>query len=343
MKVFFQHTIQVVLVLLALVLLFFLWSTYTAYTPANVEVLSQSKKANVYQVDTLCILSWNIGYGGLDSAMDFFMDGGEKTRQTKEQTERNLTAIAATLAQYTHMDFVFLQEVDVKSRRSYRTDELSELARMLNNHVAYFALNYKAAFVPIPLTSPLGRVESGIATFTRYVPSEVTRFSYPSQESWPVNIFNLKRCFLTLRYKLSSGKELVLVNTHNSAFDNGEQRRVEMEYLKQYLLEQDSCYVVVGGDWNHTPPFYPECAGTDYFKPAPIDSTFMPSGWTWNYDATTPSNRFMNEPYSEGRTQVTILDFFLCSPNVRVLNVQTLDLGFNHSDHNPVTITLVLE
>jgi hypothetical protein len=35
---------------------------------------------------------------------------------------------------------------------------------------------------------------------------------------------------------------------------------------------------------------------------------------------------------------VTIIDFFVASPNLEVLDVAARDLGFLNSDHNPVRI-----
>ncbi len=36
----------------------------------------------------------------------------------------------------------------------------------------------------------------------------------------------------------------------------------------------------------------------------------------------------------------SVIDGFLVSPNVEIASVKTLDLGFAHSDHNPVRVKL---
>ncbi len=345
MKRVLKWIVGIVLIVGGGLLLILLLLTYTAYRPAQKEVLFENQKVTPYTFDTIQVLSWNIGYAGLDSTMDFFKDGGKRTRQTKEQTEANLQAISSFLKAHSYVDFCLLQEVDAKAHRSYKIDELTELSHSLAEHLAFFGLNYKSAFVPVPVTDPMGSVESGIVVFSRYVPSEVTRHSYSSREGWPTYLFSLSRCCLTLRFPLTSGHELVLVNTHNSAFDDGELRKRELDSLKTFMLneERKGNYVLAGGDWNHTPPGYPATTGTKYFRPMVIDSTLMPKEWQWIYDGSIASNRFMNTPYRKGETELTLLDFFLCSPNIQCISVQTIDLDFANSDHNPVLITVVLK
>lgn len=338
--------LRIVLLAVIAFAVFLLAMTLTEYTPEREEVLYTNSKAQPIGRDTLRLMSWNIGYAGLDAGMDFFYDGGKRTQQSEEQTEVNLAAIRGFLhANKDSVDIFLLQEVDISSKRSYDTDQLSTIAAMLPSHIAIFAHNYHVGYVPIPVAAPMGKVESGIGTFSRFNPSSAVRYSYPSQESFPYKVFSLKRCFLLLRYPLVNGRELVVVNTHNSAFDDGSQRQAELLHLREVLLSEynKGNYVIAGGDWNQKPPTYVGTdKGTEQFTPVQIDSALMPSDWQWVFDGKTSSNRYTYEPYVEGQTQTTLLDFFLCSPNVEVLWVRTLDLGFAHSDHNPVRTTVVI-
>jgi hypothetical protein len=45
-------------------------------------------------------------------------------------------------------------------------------------------------------------------------------------------------------------KELVLINTHNEAFDPGDIRRAQMDYLRTFMIDEYSKgnYVIAGGD-----------------------------------------------------------------------------------------------
>ncbi|NJM15622.1 MAG: hypothetical protein HC896_09855 [Bacteroidales bacterium] len=74
----------------------------------------------------------------------------------------------------------------------------------------------------------------------------------------------LDRCFLLQRFGLSNGKQLVVINTHNSAYDDGTLRNLQMNYLKTILKNEQASgnYIIVGGDWNQCPPgFIPNYNG----------------------------------------------------------------------------------
>lgn len=68
----------------------------------------------------------------------------------------------------------------------------------------------------------------------------------------------------------------------------------------------------------------------------------MPVGWTWAFDPETPSSLYLNEPYTPGKTTRCILDIFLVSPNVEIVQNRTIDLNFHNSDHNPIQMSFRL-
>jgi endonuclease/exonuclease/phosphatase family metal-dependent hydrolase len=327
------------------VLLFFTVSTFLAYRPEPQETLYSNPQAPQQLPESVTITSWNIGYCGLGKDADFFYDGGEMVRPPKEEVLENLQGVNRFLKTNT-CDFLLLQEVDVDSKRSYGIDELHSIdGERYNENRRFFAYNYKAWFVPAPLFQPLGRVQAGVATFGAYEPLHVARYAYPSSAPYPQHIFLLKRCFLACRYATKSGKELVLVNTHNSAFDDDRQRADEMEMLRSFAVAEyeRGSYVIVGGDWNQTPPGYENWASTAQYTPTAISSDFFPQGWQWVYDQTAETMRFANQPYVEGQSLTSVVDFFLVSPNVTAATATVHKLGFEHSDHNPVTATFELK
>jgi endonuclease/exonuclease/phosphatase family metal-dependent hydrolase len=145
---------------------------------------------------------------------------------------------------------------------------------------------------------------------------------------------------------MKNGKELLVINTHNEAFDPGEIRKAQMEYLKEFVTAEytKGNYIIAGGDWNQSPPdFTPEFSNykvkTDQMK---MPSDFLPSDWKWIYDNKTPSNREVIAAWDPAVTKTTVIDFFLLSPNIKSLSVQTLNLGFANSDHNPVRMKVRL-
>ncbi len=325
-------------IIVAGVVVFFTIATITAYRPAQQEVLHSKLQPQLCLPMQFSVTSWNIGYCGLGKDADFFYDGGKMVRPERKDVEKNLQGIKNFL-QARSDDFTLLQEVDTDSKRSYSINELQNIANSIKEYKYFMAYNYRVWFVPIPLPHFMGRVHSGVATFSRCTPYYATRHSYPGREAWPEHLFQLKRCFMACRYTAANGRDLVLINTHNSAFDSGWRRAAELKTLRDFVVKEyeEGNYVVVGGDWNQTPVDFDKHVGTTQYTPHPLAADAMPEEWKWVYDNKTESLRFANEPYTKGKTLTTTVDFFLISPNVKVLDVATHNLGFEHSDHNPVT------
>ena len=295
----------------------------------------------------ISLLTWNIGYCGLDKAMDFFYDGGTKVFTPKETCVQNLSSLLKFLKSNDSIDFIFLQEVDRKSKRSYRIDEYITIEEHLNTHSAYFAANYDVFFVPVPPSSPMGKVFSGISILSRAEPSSSVRYAFPGQYGFPKQLFMLDRCFLVNRHPLKNGKELIVINTHNEAFDPGDIRKAEMNYLKDFVLAEykNGNYIVAGGDWNESPPeFKPNFTGNQVnMAQMVIPSDFLPQDWKWVYDSTIPSNRTVIAAYDPLTTTTTVIDFFLLSPNIESVSIKCINLNFENSDHNPVIIKAKLK
>lgn len=313
----------------------------TYFDPDEVTTLFTSEKADTMsETAVFSIMTWNLGYAGLDKDMDFFYEGGKKVRTTREQTIRNLDGILAFIKSKENTDFFLFQEVDRGSRRSYYLDMTDSIAGALPGTHQAFAKNYHVRFVPVPWHSPMGRVTSGLLTAGNPTPSLVERYSFPGSYPWPERLFNLQRCFMMNRYPLDNGKELVIINTHNSAFDDGHLRKLQMDYLKNILLEEfdQGNYVIAGGDFNQCPPDFEPAYWFNIFDD--VDVMYIPNdylpGWHYVYDANTPTNRRVIAPYDPATTRTTLIDFFIASPNIKPLNVTGIHLDFKHSDHNPV-------
>ena len=329
---------------------FLVFSTLSWYDPPQKINLAENSFPDTIRCDsTISILSWNIGYAGLGDNMDFFYDGGKKVRDTKERVLVNLDSINRFLKRNSGHSFIFLQELDIKSKRSHHINQMDTLLAQTNWNAA-FAPNYAVKFVPIPPRSPMGLVTSGIMSLSKYAPKSSSRHGYPGTFGWPNRLFNLRRCMIVNSYPTNNGKELIMINTHNSAFDDGSLKKQEMQYLKDFALSEykKGNYVVAGGDWNQTPPGFPltqfgENYQTEFFILTNIAADFMPTGWKWAFDPEHPTNRYLNESYQPGKTFRCLIDFFLVSPNVEVVQSKTIDLNFRNSDHNPVAMKFKLK
>ncbi len=121
-----------------------------------------------------------------------------------------------------------------------------------------------------------------------------------------------------------------------------------MEMLKKCMLNeyQKGNYVVSGGDRNLNPPdFNPGQITTgDVVKiiTTVIEMDFFSEGWKWAYDSTIPTNRDVSTSYHKGKTKTTIMDYFIVSPNVNIIEVNTIQTEFKFSDHQPVYLKIGL-
>ncbi len=327
------------------------YGTITDYQPKSQIILEEQSPTEAINKDTLSFLIWNIGYAGLGEKTDFFLDGGATVNPKKENHETYLKGIETYIFKNKETDFILLQEVDIDAKRTFHKDLHADLVSFLPKHKGVFASNFKVGYIPIPLISfsPMGKVWAGLSSFSKYSSSESIRYQYPGSYPWPKRIFHLDRCLLLQRFKVQNDKELIVINSHNSAYDGGILKKHEMKLLKKLIIEEykKGNYVVIGADWNQCPPnfdykhFIPN-SKTEYTQ-TNIDEDYLPKDWKWVYDSSIPSNRKTDEPYKKGHTFVTLIDFFLISPNIELIDVKTEDLNFAFSDHQPVKMTIKLK
>jgi endonuclease/exonuclease/phosphatase family metal-dependent hydrolase len=332
------------------------FSTITDYQPTaeSVELLGidgDSEKGMA--PDTLRFLIWNIGYAGLGAEMDFFNDGGKGTRPSKELAEKYMAGIIQFIRnQQDSTDFILLQEVDRNSKRSYEVDQVQEILNVSKDYSSMFALNYDVKFVPVPFGfpyTPYGKTYGGLQTLSKYLPKSASRLQYPGGFNWPTKLYMLDRCALEMEMELSSGRKLLVVNTHNTAYDaSGEIKKIEMEYIKMRYENavKEGKRVILGGDWNQVPPGWDSkhfsAEMPEGYTPQALDNTMIPSGFAVHFDPLMATNRSNDKVYSEGSTYTTLIDYFMTSANVEVLRVQGINESFSFSDHQPVRLTVVV-
>ena len=162
---------------------------------------------------------------------------------------------------------------------------------------------------------------------------------------------NLKRCLLVSYLPIEgSDKQLVLVNLHLEAYDDGEGKIAQTNQLMGFLEEEykKGNYVIAGGDFNQVFPggldAYPN-EHPENWLPGLLEESSLPEGFSFVYDLSVPSCRLLNQPYDSSdtaNTQYYSIDGLIVSPNVTVKTAETLDLGFENSDHNPVRMTFTL-
>lgn len=328
--------------------LFLTYITFTDYKPDYKDILQENTNPDII-ADTaeLSLMSWNIGYCGLNAEMDFFYSGGHQVYPSEDVVVNNLEGVKRTLKNSEYADFVLLQEVDESAQRSYFTNQVDSFDQLYKHHYSSFAYNYNVKFVPVPVTKPMGSVKGGLQTLSRYNPKMVCRYSYEGNFDWPTSLFMLDRCFIVNRYPVNSGNELLIINTHNSAYDNGGLRKAQMLQIKDFVTQEyaKGNYVIVGGDWNQCAPGFKANFSKDvmdYNDNLFIDDDLFDSNWTWFYDNKVPTNRRNSTAYKQGETLTTVIDFYLLSPNINGVTVNNIEAGFIYTDHQAVKATVKL-
>ncbi len=334
----------IVFILIIIIVVFLLYIIVTDYKPDDEIALNinNNQTQSISLNETYTATTFNIGYCGLDEGQDFFKDGGTSSRSSsEEQTIVNLENIIRFL-QHQGSDFYLIQEIDVKASRSYNVNELESLEKALPEYASAFALNYKVPWVPVPVFNPMGYVEGGINTFSKYQLDSSTRYQFPGEDVWPDRLFLLDRCMVEYVIELDNGKQLKINNLHLSAFDNGTVRAQQVAFVKEYMIKEyeKGNYVIIGGDWNHF-LVKNEDDADNWVQELPAD--FVPEGWNWAVDESIPTVRANGTSYVEGETYTTIIDGFLVSPNVEIINSYGHDLNFEYSDHNPLTMEFRLK
>ena len=171
---FFRGLLKAIGILLLAVIIFvagfFGFLSITEFRPEDTEALKLEGSPDEGLIpagETVRIISWNLGFGALGDNADFFMDGGTMVRPSDEKRVISNLEKLVNGTQTETPDIVFLQEIDRDSRRSYHIDQLTYFRSALQGYTSTFATNFKVAFLPYPVP-PIGKVDSGIAVFSRY-------------------------------------------------------------------------------------------------------------------------------------------------------------------------------
>ena len=355
---FFRGLLKVIGTLLLAVIIFvagfFGFLSITEFRPEDTEALKLEGSPDEGLIpagETVRIISWNLGFGALGDNADFFMDGGTMVRPSDEKRVISNLEKLVNGTQTETPDIVFLQEIDRDSRRSYHIDQLTYFRSALQGYTSTFATNFKVAFLPYPVP-PIGKVDSGIAVFSRYAIDSAERVKLPSPFKWPVRMANLKRCLLVSRMTVEgSGKELVLINLHLEAYDDGDGKIAQTKMLKE-LMEAErekGNYVIVGGDFNQLfssvdNGLFPQQG--DLWQSGDIDVTEFDPSWQFFQDEKTPSCRSLDKPYAgadHSTFQYYQIDGFIVSGNIAVSRFEVIPHDFVCSDHDPVVMEFTLQ
>lgn len=379
-KVFSAVKAFLCLVVLVIVLVALAFVGYAAYLESHYSRIADNKMLKIespraeieggqpQQVSygtTYTLTTYNVGFGAYTPDYTFFMDKGVMKDGTPKQgvhgkavslesVEAATQGSIATIAQAANgsaPDFMFFQEIDTDSDRSYHVNQVKAVKDTFSTYESSFASNFHSGFLAYPLHDMHGKVNSGILTLSRVNMINSIRRSYPVTTDFPDKYFDLDRCFQITRYKLPDKHSLVLINSHMSAYDKGGKfRAAQLKLLTDTLVSEyaKGNYVIAGGDWNHalcdSLELYPSEQGIpDWVKP--LNASDLPQGFTCvaaDNLSEVPTCRGDDIAYEKGVTYTTTVDGFIVSNNVEA-QAHNIDTGFATSDHNPVLLTFKLK
>jgi endonuclease/exonuclease/phosphatase family metal-dependent hydrolase len=324
------------------------------YKPADWEQLEISSHASPEEVilpgDSLKIVTWNVGCGTLGDNADFFMDYGEMVYTADVQrVGENVGGVISSLRDI-DPDIMLLQETDINSSRSYGVNERELISDAFPAYDHTFAYNFKVSYIPYPIP-PIGKVESGLTTLSRYGISSAERVQLPCPFKWPVRCLNLKRCLSVNRIPIEgTDKQLVIVNLHLEAYDDGEGKAAQTRMLADFLQTEAAAgnYVIAGGDFNQRfsstdASAYPEYEGK--WHCGLLHEMEFGDHLTFCQDPSSPTCRSLDKPIvnaDRDTFQYYVIDGFIVSDNIEVKSVETIDKMFTYTDHNPVVLEVIL-
>lgn len=368
----------VLVVLLAIILLFAAtvggYVAYVALQYYRIEDMQSLEICDVVEksVSTeteYSVISYNLGFGAYSPEYSFFMDTGVMQDGTavagkyakgmsKADVEKNVTG-QLNVAKEQNCDFYLFQEVDEKAARSYKIDMRQRGRNELSGYSTVYAENFHTANLFYPFNDPIGKTNAGIMTYSRYKMQSSVRRSFPITDSFIDKLFDLDRCF-SISYLPVEGKNasLALINLHMSAYDEGGKIRAQqLKMLNEVLAEERAKgnYVVAGGDFNH-------CLIADYFdsddkafayfeskqktpdwvKNSVLHQSEIAEGFNLVASINEATCRGADIPYEKGVNFVTVIDGFIVSDNVSVIDKTTVDTQYAYSDHNPVKMSFKL-
>jgi len=310
---------------------------------------TRSVEARIVELDKLAglpdtagneisVSTWNLGYAGLGSASDFIKDGGTRMfPPSRDAVRGNLAGIVETASRL-DTDVVLFQEVAGASPLNYWIALDAALAKLMGGRQYWFRHDVSTWGVPRPLRLKHGSVLASRVTARR---AEIVPLP---QEPDPMLglVVRLYALQVVTIASTDGGPDWVIANLHLSAFDDEarlrrEQLRAVFEFAEARY--RDGSRVILGGDWNmilmhtafesNTPEEF-----LSWIHDLPRD--WVPEDWTIAVDPARPTVRTLYKPYVPGENFTGIIDGFIVSPNVEVIEVETQDTGFRHSDHMPV-------
>lgn len=240
---------------------------------AEVPVFERAQKVPADPAPArLKVLTWNIKYGAC--RIDFWFDGwGDRVQMTTREVRTNLDQIEALIREV-DPDVFFANELEVNSRRSAYVDMLQDILDHTSlNYGAYFQA-WNSRYIP---SEGVGRIDMGVATFSKYPITFAERIKQPDQTNLDFlhELFYLHTVVGRARIKVGA-RDIATYVAHVTAYDTDGTKQRQLKQLEG-IVAAETLPFVLGGDFNELPPNaakirdfndeHPSLKGTEFEQP----------------------------------------------------------------------------
>jgi len=289
-------------------------NTVTFYKADNIKIPAAT--------DSLKIVSWNIKFGA--GRIDFFFDcyGDRRVIMTEDEVNSNMNAIVEKIISF-DPDVIFLQEADILSKRSAFVDQVKFILDNTDLNYGVYASQWKADYVP---SDGVGKVNSGNAILSKYELSDAERIplSLIGEDPAYIQYFYLRRNIVKATIN-AENNEIVLFNTHTSAYSNDDTKINQLKFIKEEIDKTNSAgkTFIIGGDFNILPPNSVDSMNFDDGPEAGgCDSINNPSYYEYGFEGQLDYMKMFYDDYKAaispvryGTTLATQKNFFSFTAN----------------------------
>ncbi len=247
-------------------------------------------------------------------------------------------------------DLYLFQSVDYAATRSHKLDEVELIGLDLRRFSKIYSPNYQTMYQFWPPAKPVGIINSGTYTVSKYKVTSVIRKQLPISENF-ISKFGAQDAGISLCYLpiSRSDHELVLMNVDLSEYSGKAWQKQFDTLLALAQAEYDKGnYVIVGGDFKADIAYSVNRFNGDYKQDSElieISNTSLGE----NFDLVIPDNyttqasyRVANEAYEQGHSLEYTSDGFFVSDNLTATST-IIDTRYRYSNHNPIQMSFTLK
>lgn len=213
----------------------------------SIGILTPSK-------DTILAMTWNIRFGCGTEILWFGDACGDRTILKRDEVKKNLDLIVNAINTI-KPDILFLQEVDVKSKRTAYIDQMKYIMDRTYFQFGYYATDWNIQFIP---SDGIGRINNGNSILSKWPISDVKLHPLPLRNDLDAltKYFYVREIVMSGIISMPNGNELAVINTHLSAFSTDDTKKRQLDKYIQICDEfnETGIPIITGGDYNLLPP-----------------------------------------------------------------------------------------